>query len=78
MRAKRLRPHAAPSRFSIAADPYCVNIAWRLLVPLLDLHLDNADFLKVKTISCVFHRKYGFHHTPGHDDLIRTGRKYLS
>jgi DNA-binding transcriptional regulator YhcF (GntR family) len=35
------------------------------------LHLDRADFLKIKTISCVFRRKYGFHDAPGHDDLPR-------
>ena len=35
------------------------------------LHLNQADLLKVKTVSCVFHRKYGFHNAPGHDDLTR-------
>jgi hypothetical protein len=38
------------------------------------LHLDDADFLEVKTISCVFRRKYGFHDAPGHDDLTRFQR----
>lgn len=35
------------------------------------LHLNRADLLEVKTVSCVFDRKYGFHNAASHHDLAR-------